>query len=114
MTERSEKLGIRVSDDLWRRYAAVVGNAGRSADLKSYMEWRVDTPHWTVGSPFTEPGAPVRKVRVDDALRKDFKAAVPAGDCSSDLRTYIAWRVANPATPLPGRLRASRRRDWRS
>lgn len=51
---------LRVPDELWDAYSEIVGNAGRSADLKAYMEWRVDHPSTPL------PGrrrGPVRKVK---------------------------------------------------
>lgn len=40
----SEVRGIRVADELWNEYAAVVGDAGRAQDVRAYIEWRVDNP----------------------------------------------------------------------
>jgi hypothetical protein len=40
----SEMRGIRVNAELWAEYAGVVGNHGRAADLRAYIEWRVDNP----------------------------------------------------------------------
>jgi hypothetical protein len=51
---------LRVPDDLWDAYTEIVGNGGRSADLKAYMEWRVDNP--TTPLPGRRRG-PVKKVR---------------------------------------------------
>lgn len=36
--------GIRVDPELWDAYAEVVGDLGRAADLRSYIEWRIDNP----------------------------------------------------------------------
>lgn len=44
MAAASDIRRLRVDDDLWDAYTAIVGNAGRSADLKAYIEWRVDNP----------------------------------------------------------------------
>lgn len=35
---------LRIDQELWEAYAEVVGNGGRSADLRAYVEWRVDNP----------------------------------------------------------------------
>lgn len=35
---------ISVDKALWDAYGAVVGTGGRSADLRTYIEWRVDNP----------------------------------------------------------------------
>jgi len=51
---------LRIDTELWDAYAEVVGDGGRSADLRSYIEWRVDNP--TTPLPGRRRG-PVRKVR---------------------------------------------------
>lgn len=55
---------LRVDQELWDAYTEVVGDGGRSADLRSYIEWRVDNP--TTPLPGRRRG-PVKKVRA----RKD-------------------------------------------
>lgn len=35
---------LEIDDDLWERYAGVVGNSGRAADLREYIDWRVAHP----------------------------------------------------------------------
>ena len=55
---------LRVDEELWDAYAEIVGNGGRSADLRAYIEWRVDNP--TTPLPGRRRG-PVKRVR----LRKD-------------------------------------------
>lgn len=60
MAETSDIRRIRVDLDLWKAYEAVVGNGGRSADIKAYIEWRVDNP--TTPLPGKRRG-PVKKVR---------------------------------------------------
>lgn len=60
MTAASDMRRLRVADELWDAYTEIVGNAGRSADLKSYIEWRVDNP--TTPLPGRRRG-PVRKHR---------------------------------------------------
>lgn len=51
---------LRVDEQLWAAYSEIVGDAGRSADLKAYIEWRVDNP--TTPLPGRRRG-PVKKVR---------------------------------------------------
>ncbi len=51
---------LRVDSGLWKEYAEVVGDLGRSADLRAYIEWRVDNP--TTPLPGRRRG-PVKKVR---------------------------------------------------
>jgi len=36
---------ISVEQELWDTYGQVVGDGGRSADLRVYIEWRVDHPN---------------------------------------------------------------------
>lgn len=58
--ETSDVRRIRVEKALWEAYADVVGNGGRSADIKAYIAWRVDNPDTPL------PGrrlGPVKKVR---------------------------------------------------
>lgn len=51
---------VRVDADLWAAYSEIVGDLGRSADLKSYIEWRVDNP--TTPLPGRRRG-PVKRMR---------------------------------------------------
>lgn len=44
MATGSDIRRLRVPDELWSLYTEVVGDAGRSADLKAYIAWRVDHP----------------------------------------------------------------------
>jgi hypothetical protein len=50
---------LRVDDDTWDAYTEIVGERGRSADLKAYINWRIDNP--TAPLPGRRRG-PVRKV----------------------------------------------------
>lgn len=62
--EGSDVRRVRIDTDLWKAYADVVGNGGRSADIKAYIEWRVDHPDTPL------PGkrlGPVKKVRRSSA-----------------------------------------------
>jgi hypothetical protein len=52
---------IRIDQDTWDAYAEVVGDAGRSGDIKAYIDWRIDNP----ATPL--PGrrrGPVKRVRL--------------------------------------------------
>lgn len=51
---------VRIDGDLWEKYEEIVGDGGRSADIRAYVEWRVDNP--TTPLPGRRRG-PVRKVR---------------------------------------------------
>jgi hypothetical protein len=51
---------IRIEKDLWDAYEDIVGDGGRSADIRAYVEWRIDNP--TTPLPGRRRG-PVKKVR---------------------------------------------------
>lgn len=51
---------VRIDAELWAAYEQIVGNGGRSADIKAYIEWRVDNP--TTPLPGKRRG-PVKRVR---------------------------------------------------
>lgn len=44
-TDGSDIRRFRVDDELWEAYTEVVGEGRRSADLRAYMEWRVENPN---------------------------------------------------------------------
>jgi hypothetical protein len=52
-----------------------------------------------------QPGADIRRLRVDKDLWDAYTAIVGDAGRSGDLRSYIEWRVDNPTSPLPGRRR---------
>ncbi len=60
MASDSEIRRLRVEEDLWKAYEEIVGNGGRSADLKAYIDWRLDNP--TTPLPGRRRG-PVKRVR---------------------------------------------------
>jgi hypothetical protein len=60
MAPRSDLRKLTIDTELWDAYAEVVGNGGRSADLREYIKWRVDNP--TTPLPGRRLG-PVKKVR---------------------------------------------------
>ncbi len=60
MAPRSDLRKLSIDKELWDAYAEVVGDGGRSADLRAYIEWRVDNP--TTPLPGRRRG-PVKKVR---------------------------------------------------
>jgi len=98
---------------MWRRYALIVGNAGRSADLRRYLEWRIDHPDQALTADPGAAGASVQKFRVHPDLWKPY-AHVFIGDerkISADLRSYVAWRLDHPDLPLPGTSRVSLKLD---
>jgi len=44
MATESDVRRVRIDAETWAAYAEVVGDAGRSADIKAYVEWRLDNP----------------------------------------------------------------------
>jgi hypothetical protein len=60
MPDSSDIRRLRVPQDVWDLYTEIVGDGGRSADLKAYIEWRVDNP--TTPLPGRRRG-PVKRVR---------------------------------------------------
>jgi predicted GIY-YIG superfamily endonuclease len=36
---------VRIGKDRWDAYTEIVGDMGRSGDLKAYIEWRLDNPN---------------------------------------------------------------------
>lgn len=51
---------ISVDTELWRAYGEVVGDGGRSDDIRAYIEWRVEHPTEPLPGRFR---GPVKKVR---------------------------------------------------
>lgn len=103
--------GFKLPLPLWQRYADVVGNGGRSADLKAYIDWRVEHPGVVLGPDASTGCDTFKKIRVDEQLWAEYARCVSLGDRSADIRAYINFRVANPTLPLPGRRRVTPRRD---
>jgi hypothetical protein len=65
---------FRLDQETWDEYGELVGDAGRSADLKAYIEWRLDNPETPL------PGkrrGPVKRAR---------KAVMPPGARSTTNR----------------------------
>lgn len=44
MAPVSDVRRFRADDELWDAYTKVVGEGARSADIKAYLEWRVENP----------------------------------------------------------------------
>lgn len=51
---------ISVDKELWDAYGNVVGDGGRSDDIRAYIEWRVEHPDMPLPGRFR---GPVKKVR---------------------------------------------------
>lgn len=106
-------IGFRAPEDLWGTYGSVVGERGRSADLRKYIEWRIENPHVLLGAdPGTAGSGPQPyKFEIDATLHSLFTALFDTDGLSADLRCYIAWRVAHFDEPLPGQGRLSVRNN---
>lgn len=94
---------LRVPLWLWQRYAEVVGDVGRTADLKTFLAWRIDNPPVELGDDVAAPYDFLAKFRVDLDLWELFLRTVADDEGSSEMRRYIWWRVQHPDAPLPGR-----------
>lgn len=42
--DNSDLRKLRVDNETWDLYTEIVGVRGRSADLKAYINWRIDNP----------------------------------------------------------------------
>lgn len=42
--DSSDLRRFRLDQDTWDLYTQIVGERGRSADLKAYIAWRIDNP----------------------------------------------------------------------
>ena len=60
MAPGSDIRRIRIDDETWEAYAEIVGDGGRSADRRAYIDWRLDNP--TAPLPGRRRG-PVKRVR---------------------------------------------------
>jgi len=58
--DSSDLRRFRLDKETWDSYGELVGDGGRSADLKAYIDWRLDNP--TVPLPGKRRG-PVKKTR---------------------------------------------------
>lgn len=113
-TMSDEHHALRLPRTLWARYGAVVGDLGRTADLKVYMDWLADNPHVILADDVPGPHDFLATFRVETARWELFTAAIGDSDYAPWVRRYINWRVQNPAQPLPGRRLGPLRRNRRS
>lgn len=58
--DASDLRRFRLDKETWEAYGELVGDGGRSADLKAYIDWRLDNP--TTPLPGKRRG-PVKKSR---------------------------------------------------
>lgn len=75
VADSSDIRRLRVDDDTWEAYTEIVGERGRSADLKAYINWRIDNPETPL------PGrrrGPTKKV--GPAMRTSLKSSTRKTD----------------------------------
>lgn len=65
--DHSELRRFRLDLETWKAYGEVVGDGGRSADLKAYIDWRIDNP--TTPLPGKKRG-PIKRVRAKSEPEK--------------------------------------------
>ncbi len=104
---------LRLPHWIWDLYADVVGDIGRAADLRHYMDWRIDNPGVGLGDDVQPPHEFLTTLRVETIRWELFAEAVGESNASADLRRYIWWRLQHPAAPLPGRRLPPLRRSTR-
>jgi hypothetical protein len=104
---------LRVPHWLWQQYAGVVGDVGRTSDLKKFVAWQIDNPDLEIGPDIEGPHDFLAKIRTELELWDLFLETVPEDDGAARLRAYIWWRVQNPSAPLPGRRMPPMRRQSR-
>jgi hypothetical protein len=94
---------LRLPHWLWKQYASVVGDIGRTSDLKRFMDWRLDDTDTVLGPDVAAPHDFLTTFRVEPMLWELFAGTVGDGNASGELRRYIWWRIQHPNEPLPGR-----------
>lgn len=98
---------------LWTQYAEVVGNGGRTADLKIFMDWRIDHPDLVLGPDVAAPYDFLTTLRVESRRWELYLKTVGEREGSAEMRRYISWRIQHPSDPLPGRRLGPLRREVR-
>ncbi|GAA4439594.1 hypothetical protein GCM10023170_011330 [Phytohabitans houttuyneae] len=63
---RTPRFNVSVDQELWDAYGDVVGDGGRSDDLREYMTWRVEHPDEPLPGRFRGPVKKVRARRTGD------------------------------------------------
>jgi hypothetical protein len=104
---------LRLPGWLWDKYADVVGDLGRTSDLKIYMDWRSENPYAVLGPDVAAPYEFSTTLRIESERWELFMDTVGEGNCTADMRRYVWWRVQHPTTRLPGRRLGPLRREKR-
>lgn len=61
--DQSEERRIRVDRELWDAFADLVGDGGRAAAIRNYIQWQVENPDTPLPGQFRPPVKKVRKRR---------------------------------------------------
>jgi hypothetical protein len=96
---------------LWEQYGTIVGNVGRTGDLKVFMDWRIDHPDLVLGPDVDPPYDFLATLRIESDRWDMYLETVDDGAGSSGMRRYVSWRVQHPSKPLPGRRLGPLRRE---
>jgi hypothetical protein len=94
---------MRIARTLWERYGTVVGDLGRTADLKVFLDWAAENPGVQLADDAAGPHDFTPTFRIEGPRWQAFLESIGDADYSSVLRRYINWRTAHPNQPLPGR-----------
>jgi hypothetical protein len=79
--DSSDLRRFRLDQTTWDEYGELVGNGGRSGDLKAYIEWRLDNPDTPL------PGkrrGPLKKSRTPRAAAKHAAGKAQADEPGAD------------------------------
>lgn len=109
----SNHRSLRLPQWLWERYGEVVGDVGRTSDLKVFQDWRIDHSDVHLGDDVAGPYDFLATLRIESARWDLYCDTVGDGAATSDMRRYIWWRVQHPSDPLPGRRLGPLRRQSR-
>lgn len=60
-TDSSDIRRFRADDELWDAYTKVIGERQRSADIREYIEWRVENPDTPLPGRWRGPARRSRK-----------------------------------------------------
>lgn len=96
---------VRIEDDLWDQFGALVGARERSADLKAYIQWRVANPgvDLTVATPEQVLDFLLRIRLVGDKRRAEIMTLPGThGRNAEELKAEILTLIAEHFKPADG------------
>jgi len=64
-SDRNDMRRIRVDQELWDAFAELVGDGGRAAAIRNYIQWQLANPNTPLPGQFRPPAKKVRKRRPD-------------------------------------------------